>query len=71
MGPIYDDYESDPWERKEEELEEPEEQQNGQFISCPELVSEQPSLGSSHLASTSHPPMLSRDIQQFVSSCVA
>jgi hypothetical protein len=31
-GPVYDDYESDPWENHEEEKERQEEQ----FISCPE-----------------------------------
>jgi hypothetical protein len=68
MGPVYDYYESDPWENLEEE---PKEQQKGQFISCPEPVSEQPSLGSSQPASASHPLVLSRDIQQCVRSCVA
>ena len=43
MGHVYDDYESDPWESQEEEPEEPEEKQKGQFISCPEPISEQPS----------------------------
>jgi hypothetical protein len=32
-GPIYDDYESDPWESQEEEPEELEEQQKEKFIS--------------------------------------
>jgi hypothetical protein len=39
-GHVYDDYESDPWESQEEE---PEEQQKGKFISCPEPVNEKPS----------------------------
>jgi hypothetical protein len=39
MVPVYDDYDSDPWESHEEEEEEPE----GQFISCPEPISEKPS----------------------------
>jgi hypothetical protein len=56
------------WESHEEE---PEEQQKGQFISCPEPVSEQPSPEISQPASTSHPPVLTRDIQPCVSSCVA
>jgi hypothetical protein len=67
-GPVYDDYESDPWESHEEE---PEEQQKGWFISCPEPVSEQPSSEISQPASTSHSPALTRNIQQCVSSCVA
>jgi hypothetical protein len=65
--PVYDDYESDPWESYEEEKE----QQKGQFISCPEPVSEQPSSEVSQPASASHPPELAREIQQCVSSCVA
>jgi hypothetical protein len=43
MVPVYDDYDSDPWESHEEEEEEP----NVQFISFPEPAYEQPSPGSS------------------------
>jgi hypothetical protein len=67
-GPVYDDYESDPWESQEEE---PEEQQKGQFISCPEPVSEQPSSEDSQPVSSSHPPMPTNDIQPCMSSCGA
>jgi hypothetical protein len=67
-GPVYDDYESDPWESQEEE---PEEQQEEQFISCSEPVREQPSPEISQPASTSHPPVPTRDIHPCVSSCVA
>jgi hypothetical protein len=52
-GPVYDDYESDPWESHEEE-----EELEGQFISCPEPVSEKPSPGASQPASTVHPLFL-------------
>jgi hypothetical protein len=68
MGPVYDNYEFDPWESQEEE---PEEKQKGQFIYCPEPVSEHPSSRRSHPASTSHPPVLARDIQQCVRNGVA
>jgi hypothetical protein len=67
-GPVYHDYESDPWESKEEE---PEEQQEEQFISCSELVREQPSPENSQPTSASHPPVPTRYIQPSVSSCVA
>jgi hypothetical protein len=63
MGPIYDDYDSDPWESHEEEKE----QQKGQFISCPEPISEKPSPGISQPALASHPPVLTRDTQCCVS----
>jgi hypothetical protein len=69
MGPVYDDYESDPWESQEEE--EPEEQQKEQFISCSEPVNEQPSPEISQPVSTDHPPVPTREIQPCVSSCVA
>jgi hypothetical protein len=68
-GPVYDDYESDPWERKEEE--EPEEQQKGQFIPCPEPVHEQPSPEISQPTPAFHPPGPTRDIQPHVNSRVA
>jgi hypothetical protein len=45
------------------------EELSGQFISCPEPVSEQPSSEVSQPASTSHPPALARDIQPCMSSC--
>jgi hypothetical protein len=51
MVPIYDDYESDPWESHEGEKEE----LNGQFISCPELVNKKVSPGISQLALVLHP----------------
>jgi hypothetical protein len=70
MVPIYDDYESDPWESQEEE--EPEEQQqNGQFISCLESASEQPPPEISQPVSTVHPPVPTRDIQPYVNNGVA
>jgi hypothetical protein len=65
--PVYDDYESDPWESYGEE----EEHQKGQFVSCPDPVHEQPSPGTSQPASTVHPPVPTRDIQPCVRSCVA
>jgi hypothetical protein len=65
--PIYDDYESDPWESYGEE----EEQQKGQFVSCPYPVRKKPSLGTSQPTSTIHPPVPTIDIQPCVSSCVA
>jgi hypothetical protein len=65
---VYDDFESNPWESQEEK---PEEQQKGQFISCPEPVNEQPSPGTSQPASTCHPLVPTRDVQPCVSSCVA
>jgi hypothetical protein len=65
MVPIYDDYESDPWESHGEEEEEP----KMQFTDCSEPVSEQPSSEISQPASTSHSPELSIDIQPCVSSC--
>jgi hypothetical protein len=58
--PTFDEYPN-------EEEEEPE----GQFISCPEPISEKPSPGTSQSASIVHPPMLTRDIQSCVSSCGA
>jgi len=47
-----------------------EEKKKGVFLSYLEPISEQPSSGSSQAASTSHPPAFTRDIQQFVCSCV-
>jgi hypothetical protein len=47
MVPVYDDYESDPWEGHEGENEE----LNVQLISCPSLVNEKISLGISQPAS--------------------
>jgi hypothetical protein len=67
MGPVYDDYDSDPWESHKEEKE----QQKGQFIACPEPVGEKPPPETSQPASTSHPPVLIRDIQPCVISCGA
>jgi hypothetical protein len=67
-GPVYDDYESDPWESHEDE---PKEKQKGKFISCPEHITNNPSLETSHPASTPLPPMLINDIQTRVSSCGA
>jgi hypothetical protein len=65
--PVYDDYESDPWESYEEEKE----QQKGKFISCLEPASEQPSSEVSQPTSSSHPPELAKEIQQRVSNGVA
>jgi hypothetical protein len=45
------------------------EQQEGQFISCLEPGSEQPSSEVSQPASASHPPMPTKDIQPCVISC--
>jgi hypothetical protein len=64
-GPVYDYYESDPWESQEEE---PEEQQKEQFISCPEPVGEEPSLEISQHASSSHPLMPTSHIQPYMSN---
>jgi hypothetical protein len=52
MGPIYDDYDFDPWERHEEEKE----QQKGHFGSYLELVSEKPSPERSHPFTHLHLP---------------
>jgi hypothetical protein len=68
MGPVYDDYESDPWESQEEE---PEEQQKGNFGSCLEPISEHPSPERSQPPSSYHPPVLTRDIRPCVRSCGA
>jgi hypothetical protein len=65
MGPVYDDYDSDPWESHEKEEGEP----NEQFISCPEPVSEKPSPGISQPASAIHSPAVARDIQPCVNNC--
>jgi hypothetical protein len=65
---VYDDYDSDPWESQEDE---PEEQQEEQFISCSNPSSEQPSSEDSQPVSSPHPPMLMIDIQPCVSSCGA
>jgi hypothetical protein len=70
-GPVYDDYESDPWQSQGEGPEEPEEKQKGLFIPCLELVSEKPLLEVNQSTSASHPPVPTRDIQPCVSSCVA
>jgi hypothetical protein len=67
MVPIYDDYESDPWESHGEEEEEP----KMQFTECAEPVSEQPPPEISQPMSVVHPPMLTRDIQPHVNNCVA
>jgi hypothetical protein len=63
-SPVYDDYESNPWESQEEELEE-------QFISCSELVREQPSPKNNQPTSSSNPLVPTRDIHPCVRSCVA
>jgi hypothetical protein len=70
-GPIYDDYNSDPWESQEETLEEPAEQSKMQFTQCVEPVSEKPPPEISEPFSVFHPPMLIRDIQPQVNNCVA
>jgi hypothetical protein len=62
MVPIYDEYESDLGETEPEE----------KNISCPEPVSEKPPPESSEPTSVvHHQPMLIRDIQPQVNSCVA
>jgi hypothetical protein len=65
MFPVYDDYDSDPWERNEKEEGEP----NVQFISCLEPANAQPSPEISQPASAVRSPVLARDIQPCVSSC--
>jgi hypothetical protein len=65
MGPIYDDYDYDPWESHEKEEGDP----NGWFISYPEHVSEQPSPGTSQPASVIHSLALAIDIQPCVNNC--
>jgi hypothetical protein len=70
-GPIYDDYDSDPWESQEEVPEEPEEQSKMQFTDCAEPVSEQPPPEINEPISVIHPPVLIRDIQLQVNNCVA
>jgi hypothetical protein len=70
-GPIYDDYDSDPWESQEEVPEEPEEQSKMQFTDCAEPVSEQPPPEISEPISVIHPPVLIRDIRPQVNNCVA
>jgi hypothetical protein len=62
-GPIYDDYDSDPWESQEEEPEEPAEQSKIQFTDYAEPVNEQPPPEINQLTSAIHPPMLTIDIQ--------
>jgi hypothetical protein len=66
MVPIYDDYESDPWESHGEE----EEESKMHFTECTEPVSEKPSPEISHPTSAIHPPVLTRDIQPHVNNCV-
>jgi hypothetical protein len=61
---VYDDYESDPWESHEGEMEE----LNVQFISCPEPVNEKISPGISQPASVLHPPVHSENIKRWVSN---
>jgi hypothetical protein len=69
-GPIYDDYDSDPWESQEEAPEEPEEQSKMQFTDCAEPVSEQPPPEISEPTSVIHPPVVIRDIRPRVNNCV-
>jgi hypothetical protein len=64
MVHVYDDYESDPCESHEGEKEE----LNGQFISCPELVNEQISPGSSQPALVLYPLVHSENIERRVSN---
>jgi hypothetical protein len=71
IGPIYDDYDSDPWESKEETPEEPEEQSKMQFTDCAEPVSEQPPPEISEPTSVIHPPVVIRNIRPRVNNCVA
>jgi hypothetical protein len=70
-GPIYDDYDSDPWESQEEASEEPEEQSKMQFTDCAEPVSEQPPPEINQPTSVVHPPVLTIDIQPHIHNCVA
>jgi hypothetical protein len=64
MVPVYDNYESDPWESHEGEKEE----LNVQLISCPTLVNEKISPGISQPASILYPPVHSENIKQQVSN---
>jgi hypothetical protein len=64
MVPVYDDYESDPWEGHEGEKEE----LNVQLISCPTLVNEKISPGISQPASILYPPVHSENTKQQVSN---
>jgi hypothetical protein len=64
MGPVYDHYESDPWESREGEPEE-------HFSFCPEPVSKQPTPENCQPTLVVHPPVLTRDIQPHVNNCVA
>jgi hypothetical protein len=64
MVPVYDNYESDPWEghgREKEEL-------NVQLIPSPTLVNEHMSHGISNLASILYPPVRAENIKQSMSS---
>jgi hypothetical protein len=62
MVPVYDDYEFDPWESHEGEMEE----LNVQFISYLEPVNESISPGVSQPASFLHPPIHSENIKRRV-----
>jgi hypothetical protein len=60
MVPVYDNYESDPWERHEGEKED----LNVQLISCPTLVNEKISPGISQPASILYLPVYSENTKQ-------
>lgn len=65
MVPVYDDCDYDPWECHEEEKEE----LKAQPSSCPAPANKQVSPRINQPTSAFRSPMLSRDIQQYVSSC--
>jgi hypothetical protein len=64
LAPIYDNYESDPWESHGGEKEE----LNVQLVSCPTLINEKISYGTSKPASILYPPVHARNIKQHVSN---
>jgi hypothetical protein len=64
MVPVYDNYESDPWESHGGEKEE----LNVQLISSPTLINEYISPGISKLASILYPPVHGENIKQHSSN---
>jgi hypothetical protein len=63
MDPVYDNYESDPWEGHGGEKEE----LNVQLISSPTLINEKVSPGIRKPASILYPPVHAENIKQHVS----
>jgi hypothetical protein len=70
-GPIYDDYDSEPWESQEEASEELEDQSKMQFTDCAEPFIEQPPPEINQPTSVVHPHVLTIDIQPHIHNCVA